>query len=1183
MVFRLICLLAFLFSCAEKKEYNAETESRPKVVEAKGYVVPKDSLAAPEVFPVNPDSVKKYPAVIQKVGAAFSNVKPAGKPVLIPIGQPDVCTPGKNGFSLPKTVSPVFRPVPARQPEPVRALPMRKRDQASFDIRYLDLSQGLGNSMVQSVIKDKTGSLWMATFGGGLIRYDGQHFFHYTIREGLGSNYLWNLCPDKQGNIWFGTIAGNKGAGFFNGDGFTHFTTKDGLCDDNIASICRDSSGNIWLASWEGGVSKFDGRCFTTYTEKEGLLSNRVDAITCDQSGNVWFGTKKGICKFDGQSFSHYTEKNGLPPGGYNAVFQDKSGKLWFGSNSGLFGFDGRTIKKYSTANGLFHNKIQTITEDKAGNLWLGTFGGGLCRFDGNSFTNWGEKEGIHNLFVWSVLEDASGCIWFGTNGGGLGRLDPRSFQHFSRKEGLKDPYMYSILEDRSGTIWFASNTEGVFCFDGKSFSSLSPKTTDQRERMYFHSIFEDDSGNLWFGSNRRLWLYNGKELIHYGKIQGLPDDVIIGIQKDKKGHIWFSTLDNGVFRFDGKSFTRYSEKSGLSTKSVKPILKDRSGNLWIGTTGGGLNKFDGKRFTHYRLKGAEGCNNVNALKEDEAGRLWIGTDGGGVFRFDGKSFIHYTEADGLSQNYIYSILCDSERRVWLGTDRGLNCMEMADDVAKPSIRIFHAEDGLNSEDFVLNAVVQDSKNRIWWGGGKTVTMLNLNAFSFNENVPMVSLSHLELQGKFTDFAEILRNRKAGNTGNGQWSDLVFQTVRPFRNYPENPEFPYDIRHLTFHFSAIDWASPDQLKFRFRLDKNGGEGEWSRPSAENKADFRDMSAGNYTLTIQAIGSAGKWSKPFDYSFVIRPPWWHTWWAFCLYILAGLGGISGFIRWRETSLRERQKELEEKVTEATGEILEQKQVIEEKHRQVLGSIEYARRIQSSILPPPKIVQQYLEESFILYLPKDIVAGDFYWMTEVEGEILFAACDCTGHGVPGAMVSVVCSNALNKTVKELGITEPARMLDKVSELVQTEFQNSGNEEDLVRDGMDISLCRLDLKNRHLQWAGANNPLWMVRNTDGETELIEVKADRQSVGSSTQPFKNHSISLQNGDCLYLFSDGYCDQFGGPEEKKFSKRRFRELLLSMANEGMTVQREKLVKRHLEWKGNRPQVDDICVIGVRV
>jgi serine phosphatase RsbU (regulator of sigma subunit) len=290
-----------------------------------------------------------------------------------------------------------------------------------------------------------------------------------------------------------------------------------------------------------------------------------------------------------------------------------------------------------------------------------------------------------------------------------------------------------------------------------------------------------------------------------------------------------------------------------------------------------------------------------------------------------------------------------------------------------------------------------------------------------------------------------------------------------------------------------------------------------------------------------------------------------------------------------------------ITKQKEQVEQQKNIVEYQNKEILSSIEYAKRIQATILPPPKVVKKYLDDSFVFYLPKDIVAGDFYWMETVqlgnvpmeqnaneskkrlENEtnqlIMFAACDCTGHGVPGALVSVVCSNALNRAVKEYNLTQPSLILDKVAELVVKDFSKDESED--VQDGMDASLCALNIETGQLQWAGANNALWIIRNG----LLLETKADKQPIGKTDNlhPFVNHEIQLEKGDTLYLFTDGYADQFGGEKEKKYSKKSFKELIISINYLSMLEQRETLYNTHINWRGANDQVDDICIIGVRI
>jgi serine phosphatase RsbU (regulator of sigma subunit) len=260
-----------------------------------------------------------------------------------------------------------------------------------------------------------------------------------------------------------------------------------------------------------------------------------------------------------------------------------------------------------------------------------------------------------------------------------------------------------------------------------------------------------------------------------------------------------------------------------------------------------------------------------------------------------------------------------------------------------------------------------------------------------------------------------------------------------------------------------------------------------------------------------------------------------------------------------------------------------QSLDEKNKEIIDSITYAKRIQQAILPPDKIMEENLAQSFVFYLPKDIVAGDFYWLEKVKDTTLVAAADCTGHGVPGAMVSVICNNGLNRSVREHNILEPGKILDKTREIVVKEFEKS--EED-VKDGMDIALCSLRTLNENeveLKYAGAHNPLWIVRK--GSNEIEEIKANKQPIGQfvNPEPYTTHTIKLQKDDVFYIFSDGYADQFGGEKGKKFKSTNFKKLLLSLKDLPMNEQLSSLEKSFEEWKGSFEQLDDLCVIGVRV
>tara|TARA_B100000508_G_scaffold137355_1_gene131516 strand:- start:13130 stop:15448 length:2319 start_codon:yes stop_codon:yes gene_type:complete len=273
-------------------------------------------------------------------------------------------------------------------------------------------------------------------------------------------------------------------------------------------------------------------------------------------------------------------------------------------------------------------------------------------------------------------------------------------------------------------------------------------------------------------------------------------------------------------------------------------------------------------------------------------------------------------------------------------------------------------------------------------------------------------------------------------------------------------------------------------------------------------------------------------------------------------------------------------LEDKVEARTSELKERNHVIEEKNREIVDSINYALRLQKAIIPTEARIKQAFPNSLVYYKPKDIVSGDFYWMSENKGKVIIGAVDCTGHGVPGAIVSVVGANGLNRCVKEFDLVEPADILDRLSILVQETFESG---EDKVKDGMDAALCAFDLKTKKMSYAGAHNPLWIVRKD--ATEVEEIKANKQPIGNFeyAQEFTNHEIQLNEGDTIFIFSDGYVDQFGGPKGKKFKYKTLKNLLIENKDKSMEELNEILDTTFMNWKGDLEQLDDVCIIGIRI
>lgn len=356
--------------------------------------------------------------------------------------------------------------------------------------------------------------------------------------------------------------------------------------------------------------------------------------------------------------------------------------------------------------------------------------------------------------------------------------------------------------------------------------------------------------------------------------------------------------------------------------------------------------------------------------------------------------------------------------------------------------------------------------------------------------------------------------------------------------------------------------------------------EWSDWTSGSEFSFPMISPGKYWLHIRARDILGKISNEYVVSFSISPPFWLTWWfiGICALILIGL--ILLIIRLRVRKLKRDKIILEQKVRERTAEIERQKNEIQTQKEEIMDSIHYAQKIQNAILPSPKKIEEILPENFILFLPRDIVSGDFYWMTRQDKYSVFAAVDCTGHGVPGAFMSMLGVSFLNEIVNKTSELKASIILEQLRSLVKTTLSQSYESES--KDGMDISLCILNHKTLTLQYSGAFNPLYLIRNN----ELQEYKADRMPIGFHFGPetvFTNHEMKLKKNDCLYIFSDGYIDQIGGEKGKKFLSKTMKTTLLSIHQEPMLQQKEILLNTLQDYMGKYQQVDDILIIGIRI
>jgi len=879
-----VCLLQFACERKQKEQISFDTYA-PKVVEARGYKVPQDSMAPPKVVPV--PRVKSIVAGKPKIVNSKSNVFPAGEPRMVQAGKPRICTPGQDTFQLPKVIPAIADSTISSQiPEVILAKdPEGKENNPESFVSFKKL-QGLKNNSVESnIIQDKKGNLWFGTWGAGVTKYDGRSFTHYSTPQGLSDDVVYCISEDKKGNLWFGARNGDLNK--YDGKSFAHYSI--GFTG---RSIIEDKSGNLWFGT-RGGLSKFDGKSFTIYTTLQGLNSNGVSEILEDKKGNLWFDAgARGLTKYDGKSFTHYTIPQGLSANGISYILEDKNRVLWIGTwGSGIYKFDGKSFTNYTTAQGLIADVVVMIIEDKNGNLWICT-GKGVNKYDGKSFTHFGIDQGLSS-YIQSILEDKSGNLWIGTGGNGLTKYGGGSFTHYSSAQGLNPGSgtfggIGSILEDKRANLWIGI-PGGLSKYDGKSFTYLG---IDQGLRGSVCSILEDKSYNLWFVTwGAGLYKYDGKSFTNYSTAQGLSSDFLGYVFEDKSGNLWIGTWGSGVVKYDGKSFTNYGAAQGLTDKDITCISEDKSGNLWFGTRGGGVSKYDGRSFTNYSI--ANGLNDatVYCILEDKSNNLWFGTGNGGVNKFDGKFFTQYTTAQGLCNNTVTGLLEDKDGDIWLGTNNGISRMQLsrhtpdknghyASNAGTSLFKNYLFSDGflgVGTNTIIYNTLCQDSKGNIWAGSNDRLTCFHPEGDLPDTIPPDIQLTGIQLFNENINWLNLEKKKDTSQLlSNGvRLHDFKFRGLSNWYYIPEQLELVYNNNYLTFEFVGITTKRPRDVKYQYLLD--GLDKNWSSITDKPEASYSNLPNGNYTFKVKAVNSEGYWSNEFTYDFIVLPPWWKTTW------------------------------------------------------------------------------------------------------------------------------------------------------------------------------------------------------------------------------------------------------------------------------------------------------------------
>jgi signal transduction histidine kinase/ligand-binding sensor domain-containing protein/DNA-binding response OmpR family regulator len=907
-----------------------------------------------DTMPVPKKTLAGNPVVVPFINNVFN----ASVPVVVDV-PPNLIIkiPGQNSIPKPRVFEAVIDTCRFEQPERVRSLPPRFKERFTSNIQYVSKEHGLdATRMIREIYQDKNSDIWFAS--GNLIKYDGTFFTHYrnvVFDKGKYNVSAESITEDSKGNMWF--TSGTGKIFQYDGDIVKEYGIyKNGERQEagRLSSIIEDRKGNIWIGGNDNGLFKYEpgsgaypnGR-FIHYTEKEGLIGNSVKCIVEDKDGNIWVGTSghwgagvgTGMCKFelgsnqypDGR-FIHYSTNEGLSNNDVKSLVEDRDGKLWIGTyGGGVNIFDGRSFTHLTEKEGLSNNLVLDVYEDRNGSLWIATYGGGVCKFThgfsglaNGSFTYYK----MHSNYLQSIFEDDNGYMWFGEAGESVNVFRVKSFSHLTSDNGMSLKFVKSLFEDTEGNVWFCDccSGGGICKFDGKSFKYFTSNEGLCSDSLT--SIIQDSKGNIWSGSmGGGICSFDGEYFTYYTKKTGLASNFVTYLYEDKSGIIWVGTKDNGVCKFDGSTFTQYTKGDGLCDNHITCIIEDRKGNLWFGSQNNGIDKFDGAHIVNYSEDDGLVTNSVSSLMEDGKGNIWIGGEGATrlVYGLDGTSF-ELSHFKALAKGRVKFIVEDNTGNIWIGTENGLNLLIMPDNGIMDSLQtyVFEKGDGLKGNNPMINSAFVSSKNIFFYGHNSAIAMLDLNTFQLPSRSPIIHLDNIELGQNFIDYRELSDAIKAdkpfliGANNDIGLNEVSFTSVASYRNYPINLELPYHINNITFNFSATYWQALHKIRYQYKLE--GSDWDWRPATKETKATYNNLPYGKYAFMVKAVGGAQKWSDTFKYSFIIRPPWWYSWWAYVLYSAALLVLIYA---WRRDDLKRqrlRQKlEIEHVQTEKLEEL------------------------------------------------------------------------------------------------------------------------------------------------------------------------------------------------------------------------------------------------------------------------
>ena len=830
---------------------------------------------------------------------------------------------------------------------------------------HLSLEDGLSQSVVNAILQDQRGFIWLGT-QDGLNRYDGYKFSVYkhdpAQENSISSNFIQALYEDPSGVIWIGTLGGGLNRYDPVTEQFTSWLNNPqetlSISSNSVSSIYPARDGTLWLGTNGGGLNHFDpaSGTFSVYHLGDDVI---LEALV-DQDGFVWAGTfTSGLMRLDPQTgdvteYLHDSRDEGsIGEGAIMTMLLDRQHRLWVGTTAGglnLYDPYGDRFVHYtldpSNPYSLPDVNVQAIYEDRDGVLWIGTVNGGLSRFDATTErfytyqSNPDEDTSLSTNIVYCVFQDAAGIYWISTLGVDL--YDPYRYKFAYISSDPDDPrtlisnVVWSVYEDQSGDLWIGTQ-DGLTRFTSqgevKNYQN-DPSNPSSLGNNSVYGIFQDSQSILWIATGAGLSRYDeASDRFTNFLVYDYPIPVF-DLLEDDRGSLWLGTGGNGVVRFDRQTghYVAYPHDSldlrSLSDDNVISLAMDNSGTLWVGTYSGGLCRTDIAQvdFTCYQNNLTDptslSSNAVLAIFEDHLGIYWIGTGGGGLNRYNPQTdtFTQYREVDGLANDYVYGILEDSQGFLWLSTNRGISRF----DPRAETFRNYTRHDGLQSDEFNQGAYLLTRDGRMVFGGVNGLNIFDPLDIQDNPYQPPVVITQFSL------FYETVA------VGQSSILPVSLQDIDTIR-------LDYRDDFFAFEFASLHYSAPDQILYAYMLE--GFDEEWVQAGNRHYAGYTNVPPGDYTFKVRATNSDGVWNQEgASLMITIPPPFWQTWWFRILAFAVVVGVVVGGVEIRIRIMRMQKRQLEIQVTERTQEL---RQAMEEL-KQAKEAAEAANRAKSTFL-------------------------------------------------------------------------------------------------------------------------------------------------------------------------------------------------------------------------------------------